>query len=153
MIRRAGKQKSKLGRYLELEALKERLENRKTASAVVGLGYVGLPLALEIASAGFHVIGIDLDRNKVASLKKGQSYILDVGDDALAEALERGRFAPTSDFRLLRDVDTEHLRAYAAEQEPRPGYFLYFGGDGKFESIFTAISSLSLKARLSWHNG
>ena len=89
-----------------MEALKERLESRKAASAVVGLGYVGLPLALEIASAGFPVIGIDLDRNKVANLKKGRSYILDVADNALAEALERGRFTPTSDFRLLRDVDT-----------------------------------------------
>ena len=49
-----------------METLKAKLQHRNATAAVIGLGYVGLPLALEIASAGFKVVGIDLDRNKIA---------------------------------------------------------------------------------------
>ena len=55
-----------------MEALKTKILYRKATAAVIGLGYVGLPLALEIASAGFKVVGIDLDQNKIARLKDGQ---------------------------------------------------------------------------------
>jgi UDP-N-acetyl-D-glucosamine dehydrogenase len=89
-----------------LEALKTKLQDRKATAAVIGLGYVGLPLALEIASAGFNVVGIDLDQNKIAALKAGKSYIGDASDKAITAAVETGRFLPTSDFAVLRDVDT-----------------------------------------------
>lgn len=72
---------------------------------MIGLGYVGLPLAMEIAAAGFKVTGIDLDRNKIADLKDGNSYILDVPSTAVAHAVNDGQFIPTSDFSALRDVD------------------------------------------------
>ena len=58
--------------------LAEKLESRQATAAVIGLGYVGLPLAMEIAEAGFNVIGIDLDQNKINALKQSKSYILDV---------------------------------------------------------------------------
>ncbi|HET8564313.1 MAG TPA: nucleotide sugar dehydrogenase, partial [Candidatus Binatia bacterium] len=86
--------------------LKNKLERRDATAAVIGLGYVGLPLALEIASAGFNVIGIDLDRTKIAQLKKGQSYIGDVSVESLAQAAESGKFTPTWDFSMLRSADT-----------------------------------------------
>jgi UDP-N-acetyl-D-glucosamine dehydrogenase len=89
-----------------LEALKKKLRDRKATAAVIGLGYVGLPLALEIASAGFDVVGIDVDPNKIASLKAGRSYIGDVSDKTIADATQTGRFVATSDFAALRDVDT-----------------------------------------------
>ncbi len=89
-----------------MKSLKEKLENRKATAAVIGLGYVGLPLAMEIAAAGFNVVGIDLDRNKVATLKDGKSYISDVPQKTLCEALQTGRFTPTSDFSALQQVDT-----------------------------------------------
>jgi len=73
---------------------------------VIGLGYVGLPLAMEIAGAGFNVVGIDLDRNKIAALEGGKSYISDVPQKTLAAALETRRFTPTSDFSSLEHVDT-----------------------------------------------
>ena len=73
---------------------------------MIGLGYVGLPLALEIASAGFKVVGIDLDQNKISRLKEGNSYIGDVSDKTIAGAIKTGRFIPTLDFGPLRDVDT-----------------------------------------------
>jgi len=89
-----------------LKLLKEKLESRKATAAVIGLGYVGLPLAMEIASAGFNVIGLDLDRSKIATLKQGKSYILDVPDNTIADTLRSGRFTPTSDFSALRNSDT-----------------------------------------------
>jgi UDP-N-acetyl-D-glucosamine dehydrogenase len=89
-----------------LETLKRRIESRKTTAAVIGLGYVGLPLAMEIEAAGFKVIGVDLDQNKVSSLREGKSYILDVGDAAVATAVRNGRFIPTWDFSSLREADT-----------------------------------------------
>ena len=73
---------------------------------MIGLGYVGLPLALEIASAGFNVVGIDLDQNKIATLNEGQSYIGDVSDKTIGDAIKTERFTPTSNFSALRDVDT-----------------------------------------------
>ena len=89
-----------------MEPLRAKLQQHNATAAVIGLGYVGLPLALEIASAGFKVVGIDLDQNKIATLKEGQSYIGDVSDKTIADAIKTGRFTPTSDFSALRDVDT-----------------------------------------------
>jgi UDP-N-acetyl-D-glucosamine dehydrogenase len=89
-----------------LNALKTKLENCNATAAVIGLGYVGLPLAMEIAAAGFKVIGIDLDANKIAALKRGQSYILDVPQKDVAEAVDTGKFMPTTDFSALAQADT-----------------------------------------------
>jgi UDP-N-acetyl-D-glucosamine dehydrogenase len=92
-----------------LETLRTKLQQRNATAAVIGLGYVGLPLALEIASAGFNVVGIDLDQSKIDKLKRGSSYIGDVSDEAIAGAIKTGRFAPTFDFSALRDVDTASI--------------------------------------------
>ena len=89
-----------------METLRAKLQQHNATAAVIGLGYVGLPLALEIASAGFKVVGIDLDQNKINNLKEGKSYIGDVSDQTIAGAIRTGRFTPTSDFSALRDVDT-----------------------------------------------
>ncbi|HEX9147428.1 MAG TPA: nucleotide sugar dehydrogenase, partial [Candidatus Binatia bacterium] len=89
-----------------MKLLSDKLENRKATAAVIGLGYVGLPLAMEIASAGFNVIGLDLDRNKIAALKQGKSYILDVPEKIIAETTRSGRFIPTTDFSALANADT-----------------------------------------------
>lgn len=72
---------------------------------MIGLGYVGLPLALEIASAGFNVVGIDLDQSKIDKLQEGTSYIGDVSDKTIASAIQTGRFTSTSDFSVLRQID------------------------------------------------
>ena len=88
-----------------MEPLKQKLEGRNATAAVIGLGYVGLPLAMEIAAVGFKVVGIDLDRNKIADLREGKSYILDVPSATVADAVKAGRFTPTTDFSALRDVD------------------------------------------------
>ncbi|MGH7827508.1 MAG: nucleotide sugar dehydrogenase [Candidatus Binatia bacterium] len=89
-----------------METLKQKIEAKRTTAAVIGLGYVGLPLAMEMASAGFKVIGIDVDKSKISTLKEGKSYILDVGDATLTTAVREERFVPTSDFSALQDADT-----------------------------------------------
>ena len=89
-----------------MNTLKTKLETRKATTAVIGLGYVGLPLAMEIAAAGFEVIGIDLDANKIAALKQGKSYILDVPEKLITDTVHTGQFTPTSDFSALSRADT-----------------------------------------------
>jgi UDP-N-acetyl-D-glucosamine dehydrogenase len=86
--------------------LRDKLRSKHARLGVIGLGYVGLPLAMEFERAGFRVTGIDTDASKVDRLKKGSSYIQDVPSEWVAEAVKRGTFEPTTDFSALRDVDT-----------------------------------------------
>ncbi len=85
--------------------LKDRIAGKTIKVAVIGLGYVGLPLSLEFTRAGFDVIGIDIDYSKVEMLRSGKSYVSDVSDQEILEALESGSFVPSSDYDLLSEVD------------------------------------------------
>src|SRR5437867_853276 len=89
-----------------MNGLKNKIEAHNATAAVIGLGYVGLPLAMEIVAGGFDVIGIDLDTNKIATLKQRTSYILDVPDKSIAAAVGAGKFTPTADFSALANADT-----------------------------------------------
>jgi UDP-N-acetyl-D-glucosamine dehydrogenase len=89
-----------------LNTIKNLIESRKATAAVIGLGYVGLPLAMEMLAAGFNVIGIDLDQKKIGALKEGNSYIRDVDDQIISEAISSDRFLPTSDFSTLAKADS-----------------------------------------------
>lgn len=73
--------------------------------AVIGLGYVGVPLAVEFARGGVEVVGIDVDAGKVATLNAGNSYVLDVPDATVATLVNEGRFLATTDFAVLADSD------------------------------------------------
>jgi len=86
--------------------LKEKLQSRQAHLGVIGLGYVGLPLAVEFAQAGFRVTGLDTNRGKVDRLMSGDSYIRDVPSETLQEVVEAGAFTATTDFSVLSDVDT-----------------------------------------------
>jgi UDP-N-acetyl-D-glucosamine dehydrogenase len=86
------------------EALIERFRAKTATVAVVGLGYVGLPLVCRFAEAGFKTFGFDIDPAKVETLKKRQSYIGTVESKRVAEALERG-FRPTVDYALAAQAD------------------------------------------------
>ena len=81
--------------------------NRKSAKvSVIGLGYVGLPLAVEFAKSGFAVTGIETDEAKVKKLRQGKNYIPDVDAKDLEDLVQKGRLQATTDFRLLRQMDT-----------------------------------------------
>lgn len=85
--------------------LLEKIESKEASIAVVGLGYVGLPLALTFAEAGFGVTGIDVDAAKLETLRDGRSYVTDVPDREVAEAVRGGRLTPTDDWELLGRSD------------------------------------------------
>ncbi len=81
--------------------------NRKSVKVcVIGLGYVGLPLAIESAKSGFAVTGIEVDKGKVKKLRQGQSYLDDVDGKEVEDLVRKGRLHATTDFRLLRQMDT-----------------------------------------------
>src|SRR6266571_3779888 len=79
--------------------LTRRIESRTAHLAVIGLGYVGLPLAVEFAEAGFRVTGIDIDEGRVGAIQKGRSYIQDVPTSEVRDLHRAGRLAATTDFR------------------------------------------------------
>ncbi|MBP1999381.1 UDP-N-acetyl-D-glucosamine dehydrogenase [Paenibacillus shirakamiensis] len=81
------------------------IESKDAVLGVVGLGYVGLPLAVEMVKQGFHVIGIDLDLSKIDKLYRGESYIHDISNETLTEAIASGRFKPTADFATISGID------------------------------------------------
>jgi UDP-N-acetyl-D-glucosamine dehydrogenase len=85
--------------------LKEKLQSKEARLAVIGLGYVGLPLSMEFARSGFHVVGIDTDAEKVRLLGEGESYIQDVPAEWIRDALDAGTFEATTDFSALQTVD------------------------------------------------
>ena len=85
--------------------LVRRLETSDATVAVIGLGYVGLPLLLAIGAAGFRTVGLDIDPAKVAHLNAGTSYIKSIGDAAIAGLNATGRFIATSDFADLGTAD------------------------------------------------
>src|SRR5260370_18497315 len=81
------------------------LESRSARIAIIGLGYVGLPLAVEFAKAGWRVIGYDVSKRLVDALKKGQSHVQDVSAAAFAAVVKSGRFTPTTDEAMLAEAD------------------------------------------------
>ena len=85
--------------------LLEKFENREAVIAVIGIGYVGLPLAVEFAREGYRVVGVDVSRKKVDLLNSGVSYIPDIPTDDLAQAVEAGLLSATTDYGVLHDVD------------------------------------------------
>ncbi len=90
-------------------ALAEKLSARAARTGVIGLGYVGLPLAVEFARAGFATVGIDLDPRKVDAVNQGTSYIPDVASADLARLVSDGRLEATADFAAIADLDTINI--------------------------------------------
>ena len=89
--------------------LDARLTARTALVGVVGLGYVGLPLAVEFARGGFRTTGIDLDARKVQAVNAGTSYIQDVPGDDVARFHGEGRLAATTDFAAVAGLDTINI--------------------------------------------
>ncbi len=107
--------------------LHERIETRTATVAIVGLGYVGLPLARAVHGAGYHVIGFDVDEAKIESLARGENYLRHLGDDLARTLTESDRFHATSDAHRLADADVLVLcvpTPLGPHQEPDLGFVL-----------------------------
>jgi UDP-N-acetyl-D-glucosamine dehydrogenase len=89
--------------------LLERIRSGEARVGVVGLGYVGLPLAVEFARNGLNCTGIDLDSRKIAAIERGHSYIPDVSSEDVRELRIAGRFSATSDFSVVAGLDTINI--------------------------------------------
>ena len=83
-----------------------KLKNKTAKLGVVGLGYVGLPLAVEKAKVGYEVIGFDVQKKKVQMVNEGHNYIGDIVDLDLARLVQEGKLRATTDFSFVKDVDT-----------------------------------------------
>ena len=86
-----------------------RLKRKDFTAAVIGLGYVGLPLAIEYADAGIRVIGIDSDGAKIRAIRSGNSYVDDVPSESIRGAVENGLLRATSDYSALAEADTVNI--------------------------------------------
>ena len=117
------------------EAIKERIQNRTLVCGTVGLGYVGLPLAVEKAKAGFKTLGFDVQKDKVAMVNAGQNYIGDVVQEDLEQLVKDGALEASEDFSRVcecdfvaicvptpldahQQPDTSYMEASAAEIAP-----------------------------------
>ena len=89
---------------LEGKTLGEKIRAKTGRLAVIGIGYVGLPLAVAFAEAGYCVTGVDLDAGKVEAINRGTSYIPDVPTEAVRVLREQKRFSATTDTTTLRDA-------------------------------------------------
>ena len=89
---------------MSINNLKSRIQNRDACIAVIGLGYVGLPLVIRFSEEGFRVIGFDIDEEKIEKLNKGESYLRHISADAV-EAVANNGFSATSDWKRISDCD------------------------------------------------
>jgi UDP-N-acetyl-D-glucosamine dehydrogenase len=121
--------------------LVEKIAERRAVIGVVGLGYVGLPLAVAFAEAGFHVTGVDVDAEKVAALSRCESYVEDVPDSVLRPLVGGGLFQATTDYAALAPVDAISIcvpTPLRKTKDPDISYIINatnqiarFGGSGK----------------------
>ncbi len=89
--------------------LLDKIRSRKARTGVIGLGYVGLPLAIEFAHAGFRAVGIDVDQRKVDAVNAGQSYIVDTASEEIASLNATGRLSATNEFAVIAECDTINI--------------------------------------------
>jgi len=85
--------------------LHDKILDRKAQVAIIGMGYVGLPMAVEIARVGFRVFGVDVDEERVASINRGDSYIDDIASEAMIPLVAGGYLSATGDFARLQEAD------------------------------------------------
>jgi len=85
------------------------IDSRRARVGVVGLGYVGLPLAVEFARHGSTTVGIDLDQRKIEAINRGQSYIPDVSSADVRTQVDAGRLSATTDFSVVAELDTINI--------------------------------------------
>ena len=126
------------------EQLLHRIQTRQARAGVVGLGYVGLPLAVEMARSGLACVGIDLDAKKVSAISRGESYIPDVPSADVQSLLADGRLSATTDFSVVAELDTINIcvpTPLRKTKEPDMSYIV---------SAVEAIASRTCTRACSW---
>ena len=88
-----------------LSSTKKKINSKEAKLCVIGLGYVGLPLAVEFAKAGFKVTGIDISENRVNKINKGENYIRDINDKELRSLIDSGSLKATTDYSVISEMD------------------------------------------------
>jgi UDP-N-acetyl-D-glucosamine dehydrogenase len=109
------------------QQLLRRIQDRSAVTAVIGLGYVGLPLAMELCEAGFRVIGYDVSERVVGLLTRGESHIQDVPAAQVAKHVKSGKFVPTTEEKRLAEADTVSIAVptpLAKTRDPDMSYVL-----------------------------
>jgi UDP-N-acetyl-D-glucosamine dehydrogenase len=91
------------------DVLQQKIQSHTARVGIIGLGYVGLPLAVEFAEAGFDVTGIDVQASKTIAINRGDSYIQDIPTATLKPLVEAGKIRATTDFSVVRDLDTINI--------------------------------------------
>ena len=94
---------------LVFDELSEKIRSKSIRAGVIGLGYVGLPLAVEFAKTGVEAVGFDVDREKIDSILRGESYISDVDSEVVSRVVSDGTLVATTDFSQLATVDTINI--------------------------------------------
>ncbi len=110
--------------------LAENICNKKAKVAVIGIGYVGLPLAIEIARAGYDTVGIDVDRKKVDLANQGETFISDVQSEEIKEVLQTGKFHATTSYAHCRTADIINIcvpTPFTATKDPDISYIVNAG--------------------------
>jgi len=85
--------------------LKEKIDNKSAKIGVIGLGYVGLPLAVEFANSGYDTIGIDIDDSKIKSINNNNNYIDDINDNLFKKLINNNKLTATNDFKSIKKLD------------------------------------------------
>ena len=94
---------------MTIDALLDRIRTKRARAGVIGLGYVGLPLAVEFARAGVATIGFDIDAERTEAIARGDSYVADVKSDDLRSVVDGVTLSATTDFAELARVDTINI--------------------------------------------
>lgn len=116
------------------DKLLQQFKDRTARIGVVGIGYVGLPLAVVFGEAGFNVVGVDPDEEKVAAINRGESYIIDVAPERVKALVEAGKLTASTDYAVLAETDAVSICV------PTP---LRKTGDPDLSFIASASQSLS----------
>lgn len=129
-------------------------QNKPMKIAIIGLGYVGLPLSLQFVESGVEVIGLDVDAEKVASLERGRTYIKHITDSAISKAMSEGRFQASTDFARVAEVEAVIVcvpTPLNKHREPDVSYVLstgrsiapYLGENGRGSRVDAAVAATS----------
>lgn len=122
------------------------MTDQKKTVAVVGQGYVGLPVAMRAVEQGYRVIGIDLDTRRIDSLKSGESYVDDISDEQLTQAMASGAYTPTTDYADATGFDIAVITVPTPLRESLPDLSFIESSGASLAELLTAGATVVLES-------